>query len=90
MIQELHKSYQDEPKYEVARNSAVKQGLLDSMVNHDKIKGRVHAYNCGITVPEEGKPMTNQRGSGRCWLFAFLNSVRFASTYNTPPNNIRM
>lgn len=74
LIQELHKSYEEEPKYEVARNAAVRQGLMDSMIDHDKLKGRVHVYNCGVM--EEGKPVTNQRSSGRCWLFAFLNAVR--------------
>lgn len=33
---------------------------------------------------EEVKPMTNQKSSGRCWIFAALNAIRipFAKQYN--------
>lgn len=35
-------------------------------------------------VESEGKPVTNQRKSGRCWLFAALNCIRvpFVEKFN--------
>ncbi|KAK4540476.1 hypothetical protein LTR36_009222 [Oleoguttula mirabilis] len=33
-------------------------------------------YN--ITIPNEGSPVTNQRSSGRCWIFAATNVFRVA------------
>lgn len=33
-------------------------------------------YN--ITIPNEGSPVTNQRSSGRCWIFAATNVFRIA------------
>lgn len=29
-----------------------------------------------IQIESEGKPVTNQRSSGRCWIFACLNVIR--------------
>lgn len=35
-------------------------------------------------VDPEGKPITNQKGTGRCWIFACLNAIRipFMRKYN--------
>lgn len=35
-------------------------------------------------VESEGKPLTNQKNSGRCWIFAALNTIRipFMKQYN--------
>lgn len=38
---------------------------------HDK-----HVFN--VRIPSEGAPVTNQRSSGRCWLFASTNVFRVA------------
>ncbi|EOO01655.1 putative bleomycin hydrolase protein [Phaeoacremonium minimum UCRPA7] len=35
-----------------------------------------HVFN--IKIPFEGAPITNQRSSGRCWLFASTNTFRVA------------
>lgn len=35
-----------------------------------------HVYN--VRIPFEGAPITNQRSSGRCWLFAATNVFRVA------------
>ena len=34
--------------------------------------------NFNITLPFEGSPVTNQRSSGRCWIFAACNVFRIA------------
>ena len=31
-----------------------------------------------VTIPHEGSPVTNQRSSGRCWIFAATNVFRIA------------
>lgn len=45
-----------------------------------------HFYNINVIfqIETEGKPMTNQKSSGRCWLFAALNVMRipFAKQLN--------
>lgn len=35
-----------------------------------------HVFN--VKIPFEGAPITNQRSSGRCWLFAATNVFRVA------------
>ena len=76
VIDQLEAKFRASPKNELAQNAAAKHGLLDAMMSHKNMKGRVHAYNC--TIPDEGKPVTNQKSSGRCWIFALLNSIRLA------------
>ena len=46
------------------------------------LESTVHIYN--RKVEAEGKPVTNQKSSGRCWLFAALNVARqpFIKQYN--------
>ena len=46
------------------------------------LETNVHIYN--RKVETEGKPVTNQKSSGRCWLFAALNVARqpFVKQYN--------
>lgn len=34
--------------------------------------------NFNVTIPHEGSPVTNQRSSGRCWIFAATNVFRIA------------
>ena len=34
--------------------------------------------NFNLTIPQEGSPVTNQRSSGRCWIFAACNVFRIA------------
>lgn len=74
VVEELETKFRAIPKNELAQNAVAKHGLVDTMLSHKHIKGRVHAYNC--TIPDEGKPVTNQKSSGRCWIFALLNCVR--------------
>ena len=38
------------------------------------LETNVHIYNSKVET--EGKPVTNQKSSGRCWLFAALNVAR--------------
>ncbi len=33
-----------------------------------------HVYN--VTIPDQAKSVTNQKSSGRCWLFALTNLIR--------------
>lgn len=34
--------------------------------------------NFNVKIPHEGSPVTNQRSSGRCWIFAACNVFRVA------------
>ena len=51
------------------------------MYSFRSLEENVHVYSHKV---EEVKPVTNQKSSGRCWLFACLNVARqpFVKHYN--------
>jgi bleomycin hydrolase len=84
VVQEIDKKFAEDPKNQLAQNVAVRHGLLEIMLSREVMKGRVHQYN--TPIPDEGKPVTNQKSSGRCWIFALLNAMRlpFIKKYELP------
>ncbi len=72
MIQNFKKSFSDSEKHSVLLNSVVKNGIQDSCYNRDsEVENR---FNFSISL-NVGK-ITNQKKSGRCWMFAALNIMR--------------
>ena len=57
----------------VALNSVTKNGILASVQTPDAIRNTTH--NFSVRLPKT--PVTNQKQSGRCWLFAAANVLRF-------------
>jgi len=64
-----------DPKNQLAL-SAFTQGDMLSFIRRREvaISDGVHLFSHKLEA--EAKPITNQRASGRCWLFAFLNVMR--------------
>lgn len=73
-LEQFKEKFLSDPKNRLAQNVCSKQDLWDVCRNPSVIQQRPHVYNCKISA--EGKPMTNQRSSGRCWIFACLNVIR--------------
>ena len=59
--------------YTAAKNAVTNNGLLASAKNPEAARHSRHTYS--ITL-EQGD-ITNQKQSGRCWMFAALNTFRF-------------
>ena len=59
--------------YAAAKNAVTNNGLLASAKNPEAARHSRHTYS--ITL-EQGD-ITNQKQSGRCWMFAALNTFRF-------------
>ena len=59
--------------YAAAKNAVTSNGLLASAKNPEAARHSRHTYS--ITL-EQGD-ITNQKQSGRCWMFAALNTFRF-------------
>lgn len=55
---------------------------LEACISRKVLQESQHVFNHKIET--EGKPVTNQKSSGRCWLFAILNVIRtaFMKQYN--------
>lgn len=65
-----------DPKNRLAL-SALYSNDVRSIVNN-KVATLSDTQTFNIKIPFEGSPITNQRSSGRCWLFATTNVLRVA------------
>ncbi|CAF1554023.1 unnamed protein product [Rotaria magnacalcarata] len=73
-LKNLQDEYKSDLKNLVAQSACSQHALSDVIVNRKKRFSTVHVFNTKLTV--EGRPVTNQRASGRCWIFACLNVIR--------------
>ncbi|MCD6234547.1 MAG: aminopeptidase [Candidatus Neomarinimicrobiota bacterium] len=64
----------DNPPKHVLRNSIIQNGIDKTVLNHDSTVQNIFTFSHEIPT---GK-ITNQEKSGRCWIFAALNTFRFA------------
>ena len=79
-LQQLQESYNDNPIQKVLRHALAKNPLMDiAYVAESQLE-----TNFKFSIDLETLPVTNQKSSGRCWLFAGLNVLRevAAKKYN--------
>ena len=57
----------------VAMNAVTANGLMASAVSRAAVAQDTHEYSISL---EQGE-ITNQKQSGRCWMFAALNTMRY-------------
>ncbi len=58
--------------FKVIRNSVVKNGIIESSINEEEVRKLVDVYSYKV----ESGLITNQKRSGRCWMFAAMNVLR--------------
>lgn len=73
VLQKLRSAFYGEKRNVLAQNVCSRIDPWDVCLSRKKIEEIDHVFNHKI---EEVKPMTNQKSSGRCWLFASLNTIR--------------
>ncbi|XP_033123522.1 bleomycin hydrolase-like isoform X1 [Anneissia japonica] len=73
IIKKFQTAFLAEPKNRLAQNVVTKYDPLEVCMDHTESQTVSHAYT--YKVPEV-KPVTNQKASGRCWIFACLNAMR--------------
>ncbi|XP_041972026.1 bleomycin hydrolase [Aricia agestis] len=73
-LNKLKNDFYANPKNELAQNVCTRFDPFEVAISKHKNDKMLHVYN--IKVESEGKPVTNQENSGRCWLFAALNVMR--------------
>jgi bleomycin hydrolase len=59
---------------EIIANAVIKNGINDTALNNKSVKNMHYDFSEEIDV---GK-VTNQEKSGRCWMFAALNNIRYS------------
>lgn len=62
------------PKNRLAQNVCSRVDPFEVCISRQAVEATQHVY--AHRVEAEGKPTTNQKNSGRCWLFAALNCIR--------------
>lgn len=71
-LAQLSKKHQQNKKYKAVEHAIVKNGLLNSIENKN-----AHAVNSPVfSVDLKTGPVTDQKQSGRCWMFAAMNTFR--------------
>ncbi|ESK97861.1 bleomycin hydrolase [Moniliophthora roreri MCA 2997] len=64
-----------DPKAKLARTILSHSDIRDALVSRDALVEQTHIFNTEIDF--KTGPVTNQRNSGRCWLFATTNVLRY-------------
>lgn len=72
-LSDFKKKFCGSEKNLLAQNVCYRTDLWETCRQQDLVWSSPHVFNCKAG---EGKPMTNQKSSGRCWLFACLNVLR--------------
>lgn len=74
--EEWEKELLADPKNRLALNALLSNDIRSVVSN--KIATLTDTQTFNVKIPFEGAPVTNQRSSGRCWLFATTNVLRVA------------
>jgi len=74
VLDKLREQFYACDKNKLAQNVCSRSDPLEACLKRSCLENTVHIYN--KKVEAEGKPVTNQKSSGRCWLFACLNVAR--------------
>ncbi|XP_063812025.1 bleomycin hydrolase isoform X2 [Pseudophryne corroboree] len=70
----FRKKLKSAPQFLLAQNVATNSDPLEVCLQRQTVQDSVHVFQ--HTIPAEGKPVTNQKNSGRCWIFSCLNVMR--------------
>jgi len=73
-LDKWHKDFYNEPKNLLAQNVCSRVDPFDVCLSRKSLELANHVFQ--FKVESEAKPITNQKSSGRCWLFAALNCIR--------------
>ncbi|XP_054015464.1 bleomycin hydrolase [Hylaeus anthracinus] len=81
-IHELRDAFYDNKQNILAQNVCTRTNPIEACISRKVLEQTQHVFTHKIEM--EGKPMTNQKTSGRCWLFSILNVIRtaFIKQYN--------
>lgn len=73
-FEECKQKFYECPKNRLAQNACSRVDPFEVAISRQTIENTQHVFT--YKVESEGKPVTNQKSSGRCWIFATLNTIR--------------
>jgi len=71
-LSNFRQSYNSIEKNQIAQNAVFENGIMNSAKNFNSITSNTHQYSINVKTGE----ITNQKLSGRCWMFAAYNVMR--------------
>ena len=74
LLKDFSEDYHKDLRSKIISDAIIKNGINNTALNRDSIIKMQHTFSEEIKT---GK-ITNQKKSGRCWLFAGLNKLRYA------------
>ncbi|MBD3285394.1 aminopeptidase [candidate division WOR-3 bacterium] len=77
-VRGFEEAFRADPRNRLARNAATVNPLNKIVQNRESVIASEHTFSHLI----EGLPITNQKKSGRCWMFAGLNLFRLEAAKN--------
>ena len=72
MLQQIKQSYQEKASDKAIRNAIGSNDIRKLALNQDNLKG----MDTHFSIKVDSKGVTDQKSSGRCWLFTGLNVMR--------------
>ena len=91
-MDEFQRNYRNDKNNIIAQSACCNQTLGDVLVDRQTRFTSTHVFNTKVwwilirwfdwlneyfvQISVEGRPVTNQKASGRCWIFACLNVMR--------------
>ncbi len=88
MIANFSDKYNKNPHNKILSNAIIKNGINDVSMSHESVADMHFDFSEEIDV---GK-VTHQKSSGRCWMFAALNNIRYniSKTLNMKDKNFEL
>ncbi|XP_076231536.1 bleomycin hydrolase isoform X2 [Calliopsis andreniformis] len=82
VLSQLRAKFYEDSRNVLAQNVCTRINPLEACISRKTMEESQHVFSHKIEI--EGKPITNQKSSGRCWLFSILNVIRtaFMKQYN--------
>lgn len=84
--QKLYEDFAANDKYRAVENAASKNGLLLALENRGSHASNLTEFSIDLTKD----PVTNQKQSGRCWMFAAMNTFRHKIINNYKLENFEL
>ncbi|WP_261368959.1 C1 family peptidase [Mycoplasma struthionis] len=72
LLEKFEKNYDSKLENKVIENAIFKNGIKATSTVNEVVKKHNYQFSVEVNTPS----VTNQKSSGRCWIFAALNSVR--------------
>ncbi|XP_026674690.1 bleomycin hydrolase isoform X2 [Ceratina calcarata] len=82
ILDQLREKFYEDSRNSLAQNVCTRTNPLEACASRKVVQETQHVFNHKVST--EGKPITNQKNSGRCWIFSALNVIRivFMKQYN--------